>query len=329
MMKRETITRPVEALAKATASIIARGGDAQSIRLELAQNFTDFTHHMERSVGASTAIDKTAYGLAEGVAKIINGNADEEDKSFALANAFAQCEHDLERHLGIGKERVETSRKIVFDKIFDGGGEIAKARTRHDVSPHGLAAAATEHVLDMLDLHRRRLGIAKGDDQLKEKSMHTNETLSDILKDFGPIKICKHIVDAGKTGYDEHTLVSALTKHVASQHPELRPDVAFSKLYESEEVVRRACAIAKAMPFVADLTPAVVGGVDAMHAAVSDTESSEAYAQLQELGRRKWPTASEAVQFANAITDPKNGELARKAHRRPTAPANGAYPFPR
>jgi len=105
--------------------------------------------------------------------------------------------------------------------------------------------------------------------------------------------------------------------------------VAFAKLYESEESVRRACAIAKSMPFVADLTPLVVGGVDATHEAIDSTESSEAYAQLQELGRRKWPTATEAQQFTNAISDPVNAELARKAHRRPTAPVGGAYPFPR
>ena len=52
-------------------------------------------------------------------------------------------------------------------------------------------------------------------------------------------------------------------------------------------------------------------------------------AQLKELGRRKWPTATEAQQFERAFTDPANATLAAKAHRRPTAPPGGAYPFPR
>jgi hypothetical protein len=73
--------------------------------------------------------------------------------------------------------------------------------------------------------------------------------------------------------------------------------------------------------------PLVVGGVEAAHAAVDDTEQSEALAQLKQLGRDKWPSASEAQQFANAFTDPVNKELAAKAHRRP-APTT-SFPFPR
>jgi hypothetical protein len=150
--------------------------------------------------------------------------------------------------------------------------------------------------------------------------MDTNETLSIILKDFGPVRLCKTIVEQQHSPVDEHELVMSISQHVGG-------DVAFSKLYASEESVRRACAIAKAMPFVADLTPLVVGGIDATHEAVDDTESSEAYAQLQQIGRDKWPTASEAQQFANAFTDPANAELARKAHRRPAATTS--FPFPR
>jgi hypothetical protein len=79
------------------------------------------------------------------------------------------------------------------------------------------------------------------------------------------------------------------------------------------------------MPFVADLTPDMVRG----EAARDLSDQSEAIKNLKELGRRKWPTATEAQQFANAFTDPANAELARKAHRRPTPHAGGAYPFPR
>jgi hypothetical protein len=104
-------------------------------------------------------------------------------------------------------------------------------------------------------------------------------------------------------------------------------DREFAKLYEAEESVRRACAIAKkAMTFDAfDVTPLVFGG-----AAARDVDDpAEAIANLKELGRRKWPTASEAQQFANAFSDPVNRELAQRAHRRPVAPVGGSYPFPR
>jgi hypothetical protein len=77
------------------------------------------------------------------------------------------------------------------------------------------------------------------------------------------------------------------------------------------------------LPFVADLSPLVVGGETAQ--AVDDP--SEAIAQLKQLGARKWPTATEAQQFANAFTDPVNATLAQKAHRRP-APTT-SYEFPR
>jgi hypothetical protein len=114
-----------------------------------------------------------------------------------------------------------------------------------------------------------------------------------------------------------------------SDGPADRPDVAFSKLYESEESVRRACVVLKSMPFLANVTPLVVGGEANRGGDVNPNDPSEAIAQLKQLGARKWPTASEAQQFANAFTDPVNRELASKAHVRPTAPVGGIYPYPR
>jgi hypothetical protein len=133
-------------------------------------------------------------------------------------------------------------------------------------------------------------------------------------------KICKHIAAEGKAGYSEFELVSALTKYALEQCPELRPDVAFAKLYESEESVRRACNIAKAtfaeVVLGPGVTPQVVGGEDARD--VDDPRAAlEAHARLQEIGKARWPDASEATQFANAFTDPKNAALANHAHRRP------------
>jgi hypothetical protein len=96
---------------------------------------------------------------------------------------------------------------------------------------------------------------------------------------------------------------------------------AFEKVWERNPVFAKAETVIKAT-FAEELLSGgmpvlVVGGPDAMHEAIDDTESSEAYKQLQELGRRQWPTASEAQQFARAFTAPANAALAAKAHRRP------------
>jgi hypothetical protein len=212
-----------------------------------------------------------------------------------------------------------------YERSFNGimaadAADIAKAD--HNVSPHGLAAAVSEHFLDLLHHRRRHLGIEKGAQPAKDTTMSTSEHLDAIVKRFGPVPFAKHIVDTGKAPCSEHELVGALTKAASEQHPELTEAQAFAKLYENASVWQ-AIAIAKAMPFVADLTPLVVGGEDTRDL----SDESEAIAQLKQLGARKWPTATEAQQFANAFSDPKNAALAAKAHRRP-APTT-SFPFPR
>jgi hypothetical protein len=160
----------------------------------------------------------------------------------------------------------------------------------------------------------------------KEKPM---DSIHSIMKSGGIAATCAAIVAKGATSISEHELVEAATKVAAERHPELSPAQAFAKVYtaatDEARVLQNAIAIAKAMPVVADLTPVMVGGEDARDL----SDESEAIANLKELGRRKWPTATEAQQFANAFSDPVNRELAQKAHRRPTPPAGGAYPFPR
>ena len=157
-----------------------------------------------------------------------------------------------------------------------------------------------------------------------------SEFVQSVVKQCGVVALAKSMVQDQKSyGLDEFTFTRLATEHAQRIYSNDRPDVAFSKLYQSEESVRRACQIAKAMPFVADLTPLVVGGEANRGGDVNPNDPSEAIAQLKQLGARKWPTASEAQQFANAFTDPVNRELAAKAHRRPTAPPGGAYPYPR
>jgi hypothetical protein len=206
----------------------------------------------------------------------------------------------------------------------DADDDVAKAGDRH--GHHSLSAALVQHLHDALDRRREAHGFHKS---AKEQPMtsHT-ELVRDVVKQYGILALAKSMVQDQKSyGLDEHTFTQLATEHAQGLYPSDRPDVAFSKLYQSEESIRRACNFAKSMPFVADLTPLVVGTPAAMHDAVDDTESSKAYAQLKELGARKWPTASAAQQFANAFTDPVNKELAARAHRRPSPTTS--YPFPR
>jgi hypothetical protein len=77
------------------------------------------------------------------------------------------------------------------------------------------------------------------------------------------------------------------------------------------------------MPFLANVTPVMVGGEDTRD--LSDT--SKAIEQLKELGARRWPTASAAQQFEQALLAPENAVLARRAVPRPQATTS--YPFPR
>jgi hypothetical protein len=118
-------------------------------------------------------------------------------------------------------------------------------------------------------------------------------------------------------------------EHAKREHPQLTDAQAFAKVYSAQDeggvILRKAFNVVKAAgaaPYF-DLKPQFVGGEDALDV----DDPSKAIAQLTEIGRQKWPTASEAQQFENAFTDPANAELSRKAYRRPAA--TSIYPFPK
>jgi hypothetical protein len=160
----------------------------------------------------------------------------------------------------------------------------------------------------------------------KETSSMTShsEFVQSVVKQFGIVALAKSMVQDQKAyGLDEHTFTSLATEHAQRVYPNDRPDVAFSKLYQSEESVRRACAVAKAMPFQVSLEPVQVGAEDAQ--AVNDP--AKAIEQLKQLGADRWPTASAADQFERALTAPEYHKLARIAV--PIPRATTSFPFPR
>jgi hypothetical protein len=243
-----------------------------------------------------------------------------------------------------------------FDEIF------AKAAVRDDdggddgggdsVGDHALGQLADVlvasgrfvdrgHALRFLTADKRGLALlgrlSKAAEIAKEiPPMDTTEHLRGIVKAHGLTSFCKLLVDDNDAhGVTEPELVTAITEHAAGLHPGLSPDAAFAKVFEADVTLRKAVAVAKAAPFTQagaapymDLEPQVVGGEDARD--VNDPSAAvEAIRQLTEIGRLKWPAASEAQQFANAFSDPANAKLANSAHKRPSAPLGGVYAFPR
>jgi hypothetical protein len=186
--------------------------------------------------------------------------------------------------------------------------------------PH--RTAALDHLLNSSRGSALLARMSKAAEQTEKEPNMRSESLETILKDSGPVSVCKAIVDRGRSPCGEHELVAALTKAASEQHPELSSAQAFAELYKTESVWR-ACAIAKSMPFQVSLAPLQVGA----EAAQAVNDPSEAIEQLKKLGRDKWPSASESDQFERALTDPVNHKLARLAVPipRPTT----AYPFPR
>jgi hypothetical protein len=260
-------------------------------------------------------IAKATAALQESVHSIIGCDENDAIKREALVETFGQfqdymakADAERERDDGGTEKRVDHHASTVADLLVEAGS-----------FPH--RAAALQHLLHKPSGQALLSRMHKAADQTeKETSSMTSrsEFVQSVVKKFGIVALAKSMVQDQKSyGLDEHTFTKLATEHAQRLYPNDRPDTAFSKLYQSEESVRRACQVAKSMPFVADLTPLQVGGFAAQNEAVNNTESSEAYAQLQQIGRDRWPTASEATQFANAFAE--NATLAAKAHRRPSA----------
>ena len=158
----------------------------------------------------------------------------------------------------------------------------------------------------------------------KELPMDKTETLRAIAKAGGIVAVAKAIIDENRSyGITEQEFVELASESAQAEFPLLSKAQAFAKLYESEVTLREACSVLKAMPFQVDLQPLMVGG----EAAQDVNDPTEAIEQLKQLGRDKWPTATEAQQFERALTAPENHALARRAVPRPQPTTS--FPFPR
>jgi hypothetical protein len=205
---------------------------------------------------------------------------------------------------------------------------IAKASRNHRAGHHGLAAAVVEHALDRLDSLRERHGYQKS---AKEQPMtsHT-EFVRDVVKQYGITALCKSMVQDQKSyGLDESSFTALVVDFAKRDAPAGETEAqSFTRLFtaptEEGVLLRKAHALAKETTWL-DLQPMVISGGDMR----DDDDREQALKQLAEIGRRMAPTATPEKQFDLAFSDPKNAALASRAHVRPSAPAGGAYAWPR
>jgi hypothetical protein len=229
-----------------------------------------------------------------------------------------------------GDEADRRDEETPADELVDGGNDHHASKVADllvESGKHPDRQTALDHLLHTASGQALLRRMHK---QHEDTTMSATPSLSDIVKAHSIIAVAKAIVDDGKTySITEHEFTEMLTEQAKREYPELSPAQAFEKLFTAPtavgEMLRQAHSITKtagAAPYF-DLKPMFVGGEDARDV----DDPAKAIAQLKELGRQKWPTESEAEQFARAFTDPANAKLAAKAHRRPSATT--LYPFPK
>jgi hypothetical protein len=216
-----------------------------------------------------------------------------------------------------------------IEKAEHVAGTVADLLVESGRFPH--RTAALDHLLNsprgnalLARLHKAEAHTGKD-----HSTMDRTTELRDIAKAGGIVAVAKAITDTNRSyGITEHEFVELATEHAKAQHPELTEAQAFAKLYQIPEIWR-CCDLLKSMPFHANVTPMLVGGEANRGGDVNPNDPSEAIEQLKQLGRDRWPTASEAQQFERALIAPEYHKLARVAVPIPRAPADGMYPYPR
>jgi Arc/MetJ-type ribon-helix-helix transcriptional regulator len=224
-------------------------------------------------------------------------------------------------------------------RIADLAVESGKFSSRSEALHHLMNTASGAALLHRVRTHKK-------DDPQMTSTSHA-EFVSDVVKTYGIVALAKSMVQDQKSyGLDEPSFTRLATEHASRLYPNDRPDSAFSKLYQSEESVRRACQIVKAWPMPMSLEPMVATGAFGFPSTrmrsgsspgrgddsgdVDAVGVSDAYEQLTRLAeqqRRVGESASQA--FERVYLDPANKHLA-EAERMANRPQPTSYfPMPR
>src|SRR5262249_41324785 len=163
-------------------------------------------------------------------------------------------------------------------------------------------------------LHHPR-GVATLQRLSKSEDSPMSLDLSAVVKAHGIGALCRHFIkSASSFGVNEHQLVKLATEDATRQYPTETPEMAFTKLYTESSELRDAIEIAKGAAFQNAVTEA------------RDRDSREAMDELVRIGKARWPSLTPSQRFARAFET--NPEIAKRAHRRPSVFAAGAFPHP-
>jgi hypothetical protein len=266
------------------------------------------------------------------------------DNSDWHAEEVAKAERGNREHLA----KADRSFYGILAKSDDDSGDVGVTKARDPGrGHHSLASALVQHLHDRLDRRRERHGFHKSAKDDPMTSTSHAEFVQSVVKQYGIVALAKSMVQHEKSyGLDEHTFTQLATEHASRLYPNDRPDSAFSKLYESEESVRRACAIAKAWPMPMSLEPMVATGASGFPSArrrsgsspgraddsgdVDSVGVSDAYQQLMRLvaqQRRAGESASAA--FERVYLDPANRHLAEAERAQNRPQPTTIFPMPR
>jgi hypothetical protein len=249
----------------------------------------------------------------------------------AVGDDRDDADDDREKFRNMAREEREDEDQDEGDDGDDGDddGERAKGHRLDKLADLLVESGSHASRADALDflLHDRRGTALAQRHKREEPNMPTNLQKAFLKARGDAVAFCKGVVDRGNAdGVDEHALTALLTAHARKMFPAAKTDaIAFAKLYEAEETVRRAVGLAKAFPSQMVVTPVFVGGQEARD--VNDPKS--ALSQLNELveeQRKRSPAKSTAQLFAQVYA--MRPDLAAQ-ERRENAPRPGDHPaFP-
>jgi hypothetical protein len=200
--------------------------------------------------------------------------------------------------------------------VADGGNDHHASKVADllvESGKHPDRQAALDHLLHTADGAAMLRRLRKQHEESNSMSTTPEQKLSDLVKRAGITAVAAQIVKADSAfSIDEHTLTQLTIEHAKREHPQLTDAQAFAKVFSAQDeggiVLRKAFQVVKAAVHTADVN-----------------DSAAACRELEAIGRRDWPGLSSHQQFAKAFE--AHPELARRAHRRPSA--GSSFPFPK
>jgi hypothetical protein len=242
-------------------------------------------------------VSRATAALAQSVGSIIGSDGDDATKHAALAETFEQFQTYLGKNGGIGK--VDHHASTVANLLVEAG-----------TFPH--RTAALHYLLNKPGGRALMTSLQKAQTEKVNSSMDTTEKLTakrtdmllEIGKRDGAIAMAKVLVaDDDAHGISEEEYTQIVTEYAKRAFPNDRPDVAFGKVFEQNEVIRRGHQVVNAK---------------ARYAPKVDTAYEELRVKAAEY-RKVHPELSEAQSFERVYSDRSNIELAERERQESSA----------